>query len=1046
MKEERKMKNVKGLLNPSLSRRTFLKASGALGAAAAGGAVFLTRNTVDAQAAIRTGQFDPDALDSDADVFIMNTVCLQCHSACGIRCKVKNGVITKIDGNPYHPNNLEDDERLAYGTTPANAKSTVGRCCAKAQAYMETVYSPYRIKQPLKRVGARGSGQWKAISWDDVMDEIANGGTFDDGYTHNGIKGHYDNWTDPIVGAKYPEALLGGKGNQVAFAPGRLEHGQKEFTDRFWKYGFGTVNYRWDHTSICEQSHHDAHKMATSTGKTKFFPDYINCKYVVFFGTSPLEAGFPMISKARKIMRMKSGGGKIAVVDPRLSKTAAKADTWVPIIPGTDAALALAMARYMIDNNRYDAVVLSHTKAGVTRAADATGLYSDYDGKEEKSYSNATYLVVTNNGGSANIEDGAFLRDSHVNGGAGTDYQVATALSPDTIANHSAVNTALIEVEDISVLLDDGKTATCSSAFTLFKNSLDTIANYSTICGVSTTVIAQLATDLTSYGKQAACHYYRGPVQHTNGVYTALSLFALNILIGNFDWKGGIGVGGSHYDEVDGDPLRDLDELQGGKRAFAGVPLNRAQKKGTGGTLEYTDTAEYTANGFPATRPWFPFAAHGNFQEGLASIDAQYPYPLDALFMYWNDWAYSTPAAKGVAETGLTDTTKLPIFVAFDIEFGETSALADYILPDSSILERWSTPHVGPTIVVKTSGVRQPVVGKVLVGGAYVDISSLTPTALVAAFAATDGTGNDAWDTNPYYLPVLPDTRVLEDILLDLGINYLTADAFAGIGSAATGTGGLQDGAGGYRDFYRAWDWYEIMIQNLVASASSEADPPADVADVLSKGGAFGAIGSGWSGDHLKKLFGARADLYVEALAATKDSMTGKFFHPMGQYDTLKDVMDNEINDSGYPYTLITYKDSYHAQARTVCNPTLMSMKPENFVEMNAQDAATAGISSGDSVKVTCVTNATGVIGTALATNRIMPGVVAIAHSFGHWEMGAKPHIVDGQLTDYDSERAAGVAGNPVQRLDPYLGNVGLQDKIGASSSFFDTQVKVTKV
>ena len=182
---------ISSWLNPSISRRSFLKVSGTLATAAAISPVFT--NTKPANAAVvsellATGENQPDPVESAEN--IIYSVCQMCHSRCGVRAKVIDGVLVKIDGNPYHPNNRDVDEnnipdRLTYNTDPVGAYTEIGRMCLKGQSGIQTVYDPYRVQQPLKRVGPRNSGQWEAISWDEAFSEergwrIGNGEEYED--------------------------------------------------------------------------------------------------------------------------------------------------------------------------------------------------------------------------------------------------------------------------------------------------------------------------------------------------------------------------------------------------------------------------------------------------------------------------------------------------------------------------------------------------------------------------------------------------------------------------------------------------------------------------------------------------------------------------------------------------------------------------------------------------------------------------------------------------------------------------------------------------
>lgn len=166
---------------PAEDRRNFLKVGMALAGAAAADPVFRAGPSGPGAAMgaplLVTGENPPDKVEGAANVIY--SVCQMCHSRCGIRAKVVDGVLLKIDGNPWHPNQRDVDEnnnadRLAYRAgEPASFYDELGRVCLKGQAGVQTVYDPYRIQKPLKRAGPRGSGKWQTISWDQAFSEIA---------------------------------------------------------------------------------------------------------------------------------------------------------------------------------------------------------------------------------------------------------------------------------------------------------------------------------------------------------------------------------------------------------------------------------------------------------------------------------------------------------------------------------------------------------------------------------------------------------------------------------------------------------------------------------------------------------------------------------------------------------------------------------------------------------------------------------------------------------------------------------------------------------
>jgi len=120
-----------------------------------------------------SGAPDVDPVDGK-NVKIVRTVCLGCHSACGLQCKAVDGALAKVSGNPYHP--ATNEPHIPYETDPKAAEKLEGTACAKAGATIQTLYNPGRIMHPLKRVGPRGSGKWKTVTWEQAYDEIINGG------------------------------------------------------------------------------------------------------------------------------------------------------------------------------------------------------------------------------------------------------------------------------------------------------------------------------------------------------------------------------------------------------------------------------------------------------------------------------------------------------------------------------------------------------------------------------------------------------------------------------------------------------------------------------------------------------------------------------------------------------------------------------------------------------------------------------------------------------------------------------------------------------
>ena len=524
----------------------------------------------------------------------------------------------------------------------------------------------------------------------------------------------------------------------------------------------------------------------------------------------------------------------------------------------------------------------------------------------------------------------------------------------------------------------------CKSAFTLLKERTKerTTTQYAEICGLDASVIEGAASDFTSHGQKACADFYRGSVQHTNGTYTGMAIAMLNWLIGNVNAVGGMSAGGGHWHETGGktgNPYNLAKELHPDKVSASGVVLTRQKES-------YEETTERQDNGYPAKRPWFPLAFHGNWQEIIPSIGASYPYPVKCLINHMGNTLYSTPGAKEKYTEILEDTKKLPLLISFTIVISETDALSDYILPDRHFLERYSTTHTAPAILTQVSQFRAPAVE-----------------------------------------PVFPNTRLEEDVLIEIA----KIMGLPGYGNNGFGPG---------MPLNNAWDWYKKCFINIAGEGDGVPGTTEEekLDYCLARGGRFEEYGKrhDWSGI---------CQLYCEKLTSTKDSMTGKAYDGLPKYEPIKDCMGNEVRDEDYDFQLNTYKQAFHTQSRTAANEWLMMLEEENWVEINAADAGRLGIRTGDLVRLTSPSNGGGITGMAkLVESR--PGVISISHSYGHWEYGSKSHEVDSKGTEHATWIGKGVSANPVMRLDPVLNDVTLQDPIGGSASFYDTKVKIEKV
>lgn len=231
------------------------------------------------------------------------TTCFNCESACGLLAYVDadTGAIRKFEGNPLHPGSR-------------------GRNCAKGPATLNQVNDPDRILYPLKRAGKRGEGQWTRVSWEEALDDI---------------------------GARIRKAIQENRPNDIMYHVGRP--GEDGYTERVLAaWGIDGHN---SHTNICSSSGRAGYHYWMGFDRPS--PDHANADVILLI-SAHLESGHYFNPHAQRIMEAKARGAKLVVFDVRLSNSATHADHWIAPYPGTEAAILLAIANYLIQNGLYN--------------------------------------------------------------------------------------------------------------------------------------------------------------------------------------------------------------------------------------------------------------------------------------------------------------------------------------------------------------------------------------------------------------------------------------------------------------------------------------------------------------------------------------------------------------------------------------------------------------------------------------------------------------------------------------------------------------------
>jgi anaerobic selenocysteine-containing dehydrogenase len=240
-------------------------------------------------------------LSTPSEEKLVQTFCAMCGPSmgCGLNCYVKDGKLVRVEGMKEAPN-------------------TRGKLCSRAFASIQWLYSPQRLKYPLKRVGEKGQGKFERISWDEALDIVAAN-----------LKEQKEKYG--------PESL-------AILSPQHRNY--SEYLYRFLVV-HGSPNY--GHSGLCAMQR--AFSFAYTLGAPWLEADYEHTDLIIIWGANPACSS---LNGTASVLKAKERGAKLIVIKPQKQPDAAMADIWVPIRPGTDGALALAMLRVIINEQLYD--------------------------------------------------------------------------------------------------------------------------------------------------------------------------------------------------------------------------------------------------------------------------------------------------------------------------------------------------------------------------------------------------------------------------------------------------------------------------------------------------------------------------------------------------------------------------------------------------------------------------------------------------------------------------------------------------------------------
>ena len=325
-----------------ISRRTLVKSTALGSLALAAGSFSLPFGMRAAAAAVQS------ALQPAEDKVVWGACSVNCGSRCALRSHVRDNEVYWVETD-----NTGDD---VYGNHQV-------RACLRGRSIRRRINHPDRLNYPMKRVGKRGEGKFERISWDEALNTIAGS-----------LKGIVEKYGNEAVYINYSSGIVGGnitRSSPSASIIARLRAIYGGFLGQYGTYSTAQIAYAMPYTYGSNEGN------STS--------DIENTKLVVMFGNNPAETRMSgggityFLEQARE-----RSGARMIVIDPRYTDTAAgREDEWIPIRPGTDAALVAGIAWVLINENMVDQPFLDKYCVGydektLPEGAPANGHYKAY--------------------------------------------------------------------------------------------------------------------------------------------------------------------------------------------------------------------------------------------------------------------------------------------------------------------------------------------------------------------------------------------------------------------------------------------------------------------------------------------------------------------------------------------------------------------------------------------------------------------------------------------------------------------------------------------
>ncbi|WP_027214355.1 molybdopterin-dependent oxidoreductase [Burkholderia sp. WSM2232] len=383
--------------------------------------------------------------------------CTLCRSRCGTINVVRGDQLVEVRPDREHP--------------------TGHAMCLKGKSAPELVASPHRVLYPMRRTAPKGADDpgWQRIGWDEALDEIA---------------------------ARLDALRREHGAESVAFAvttpSGTPMSDSIDWVERFvWLYGSPNICYA---TEICNWHKDVAHEFTFGCGMPS--ADYRHADVILLWGTNPANT---WLAQADAIAHARRRGARLIVADPRPTALAREADLWLRVRPGSDAALAMGIARRMIETRTYDDAFV-------------------------RTWTNAPLLVRRDNG--------HFVRERDLIAQAPSNRYVIW----NVVRNRAEILGDEAAISPADFALDGGFTVGslgCEPAFGCYRRALAefTPAHVERMTGVPPEALER-AAELLTPGQRIAYHAWSGVGQHSNATQTERAIATLYALTGAFDTRG----------------------------------------------------------------------------------------------------------------------------------------------------------------------------------------------------------------------------------------------------------------------------------------------------------------------------------------------------------------------------------------------------------------------------------------------------------------------------------------------------------------------------